>query len=351
MIQIHPSDADKYLGGGCRGMPAAAERAPKRGERGESAKEGVRLHGIVHEALLAIGDIDIDPCDAYAVGVCLDAVGGGGGLSSEAKHSRDGIPGKVDAYRIEGDHLTIYDFKFGRDPVDVVGNAQLRVYLWILSGVFGVSTATLVIVQPLVSHGSPSVSEWRLDAAAISESNREVREVFTEIQSGATGLRSGAHCRYCPALAGCPAAREVSLIAADYAMIEIADGVEIDLANEIDRMREAKKITSWRLTALEEQAMAMIDNGTPADGCYYKIGRRGALAWRDSTTAVETVNLACGVDIAKPIVPITPTQAIAAGVSERLVDAMSARNKPSRALMTDGAGHGKEIERLENEQK
>lgn len=186
------------------------------------------------------------------------------GLSDDLWGTADLI---VHVYDDDGDELHIVDYKYGRSPVPAVENEQLLLYLMGAIKRLGLSAMPdmmqIHIVQPRVS---PPIKSWvvKLDYL-MKEFLPRVQAAVKAIESGKTELVASAEtCRYCPAIASCPAAAKVAEEACDFAALNEMQPFEQTLAM-------LPVVRDWA-DAVEAQAMKALKSGQAIDGWELKPG-------------------------------------------------------------------------------
>jgi hypothetical protein len=168
------------------------------------ATEGTRLH-----AAVATKTLDgLNEEQRQAVGLCLEELlrfGPDGWQYEVPVTAVDDdfellIAGTVDAVKVEDERTILYDWKFGRDPVDEApGNLQLMAYALAAYQKWG-RPVTARIYQPRLRALTEAVYGPQ-DEARIVRLLTEIRERASE---PGMVLRSGTHCSYCPAAKVCP---------------------------------------------------------------------------------------------------------------------------------------------------
>jgi hypothetical protein len=107
---------------------------------------------------------------------------------------------------------------------------------------------------------------------------------------------------------------------------------------ELRMARRAQKLLDARVTGLEEQILATLKRGERVPG-WSVVHGSGRERWSRPAAEVLAVGTMMGVDVAKPVEPITPAQARKKGLDPGVVDAMSERPPGAAALVADdGAG-------------
>jgi hypothetical protein len=118
--------------------------------------------------------------------------------------------GTVDFAALDGDVLTIIDYKHGAGiPVDVEGNPQTRYYAYgmmLHPDADKVATVSRVIVQPRVPwHPDGTIRRETEPAQDIRDWARDVLVPAMLATEKDASLDPGKHCRFCPAKLVCPA--------------------------------------------------------------------------------------------------------------------------------------------------
>ena len=116
---------------------------------------------------------------------------------------------KPDVVYLVANHALVIDYKTGRSDVEgASGNLQLRSLAALMLESFGVTGATVAVIQPM--SGQPTVSHYECDdlhRAAI-----EMRELMLRVQvPGQPRHPTASGCRYCKAKTICPEALAVAL--------------------------------------------------------------------------------------------------------------------------------------------
>jgi hypothetical protein len=196
--------------------------------------------------------------------------------------------GSCDLIMRRGPKVIVLDWKFGREPVSAVENAQLMFYAcaamrtaaldWAFQGATEIE---LIIVQP------PGMSRWTVTHLELEIYERTLRAAVLASQAPEPRLAAGAWCRWCPAKPTCPAhtgaverALALKLTALDPAMVG-------------QYLRNAELLEGW-IRDLRALAMTKLEAGQPVDG-YKLVAKRATRAWRDETDAAAALR-AAGVE-------------------------------------------------------
>lgn len=163
--------------------------------------------------------------------------------------------GKPDAIHILSSHALVIDYKTGRGEVTkATGNLQLRALAVLAHWEFGVSIATVAIIQPLAG----PVSVCRYEYEDIRRAVSEIEELASRIrQPGQPRIPSADACKYCRAKAQCP---EALKLAEEMPLQVTRDGREIIMSPEriaefLDRVPAAEAV----IEAVRAKAKRMIE--------------------------------------------------------------------------------------------
>lgn len=164
------------------------------------------------------------------------------------------------------DELVVFDFKYGRVPVDAAGNPQVLIYLDMARSYLQADRFVGIVYQPRKLSGDP-VTETVLTTEEMDDWSSEVlRPGVEKVRAAAKTVDvidylvpTAKGCRYCPAAYMCPVARaaldatatipfpdslSVHLTAARIA-VGVAKNVE---ATAMDAAKAGKPVPGFRLT-------------------------------------------------------------------------------------------------------
>ena len=257
--------------------------------------------------------------------------------------------GTPDCWYMDGknDTLYIWDLKYGWGLIEVFENWQMLMYaIGIIGGAIDAGrrpfTIKMRLVQPRPYHEDGPIREWSLASTDLQPYIDRLRTAAHEALSGSATLCSGSHCRYCLARPTCPADRHASMNAIDVAGIPVGHDI-LNFDYELDILARAKEIINQRYDALEEHVTELIKNGTIVPGrCIKPTPGRGS-TWLKSVEEIVTLGKIFNIDLAKPLAPITPTQAIKAGIPKEMVEGYSERKPSGLKLVKDDQRKVKEL--------
>ena len=242
--------------------------------------------------------------------------------------------GTPDAVTRNGKRLWLWDFKYGYGIVEVFMNWQLLTYAC------GVSKPGdeihLRIVQPRVWHKQGPVREWVITHDGLQFYGQQLRKAAAVAMGDNPQTVPGPHCRYCSARHTCKSARRVCLDGADYAAEasteELSDRA---IGKEIETLRWAQELISYRLTGLEADAFERLRSGKRCDGIEVSQST-GRLEWSCSPEDIVAMADILSVDVRKAPELVSPRQAIAAGLPTEIVQQYATRRPGNQKLITNG---------------
>lgn len=246
-----------------------------------------------------------------------------------------------------GRHLYLWDYKFGHRTVPVVSNWQLMAYAVGCVEQAGLhdlnATIHMFIVQPRSYGAGGPVREWIVPAADLRGMVNQAVAAVTEALSSAPRTRVGPECRDCRARHACPALLDAAAGACDVAAE--AQPMELPpaaLGVELRYLYRARELLNARISGLEETAAALIRRGqqVPHWGLEQSAGRT---SWSIPAASVVEMGRMLGIDLAKPLDAITPTQARERGVPAEVIAQASTTTRGSMKLVPDDGSKARAI--------
>lgn len=236
----------------------------------------------------------------------------------DMRHLHPGIFGTGDAvvYDIEGEHLHVCDFKYGKGHiVEVKNNPQL--------GLYGAGAArrydkyrlkkiTLHVVQPR-TQGEP-IKSWETDLLELMEFEDDIRAAAKRTDDPKAPLVAGEWCSgaFCPIRATCAVRRETAMAAAQ---AEFDDVGEMTLPAVRDLspeqmdviLRQADQIFAF-VKSVQEYAHGKALQGEPPAN-WKLVAKRANRKWRDEEQAAgELILLGHEADIFTAPELLSPAQ-------------------------------------------
>lgn len=149
-----------------------------------------------------------------------------------------------------GDKLIVYDYKYGKGvTVEAEENEQGALYVLgvldtLLNGGAAFDEIEFVIVQPRARHAEGTVRRWRIEKEWLNAFRAKAKAAALETQNPNATLTPGDWCRWCPAMALCPAMHKA---AAQSAMVAFDDAPRLTPAKMEERLPEVRLMTDAQL--------------------------------------------------------------------------------------------------------
>ena len=212
--------------------------------------------------------------------------------------------------------LHLWDYKYGHKDVpadswqnknyvagilDILANRDESIDVWAINVV-------MKIVQPRSYNDEGPIKEYRCVASDLRDDFERLRSQAELAVTADPGVKSGNHCRYCPARHACPAALDAASSAVDYAMSAIPTELSDEgLSFELALLERATKAIEHRYAAIKEDAINRISQGAMIRGYGIKDGV-GNRKYNAPADEIATVGESLGIDMYKPSELITPAQ-------------------------------------------
>lgn len=217
----------------------------------------------------------------------------------------------IDAYVWDraNNTLHVFEFKTGRTPVDPESSWQLRDYVVALSSNINVNDDTKYIpyvVQPRSLDGIGIKARiWhKSDLIKMTET---LRDAATRAISEPDVACTGTHCQYCPLTAQCETlGKEVDEF--NPVLIACHNLDDTALSATITDIRRKAKLLQARLDGLELDAVHRITHGRQLPD-YTLAPSMSHKKWTVPDDTVIAFGSLFGLDLAKPVATVTPTQA------------------------------------------
>lgn len=236
-------------------------------------------------------------------------------LERQATKTRPGM-----VYLPKGSVLEVVDLKYGAGTVvNVEGNTQGLYYA------IGACLATqrkadkvrITIVQPRAPHRDGIVRSYEITWDELVAFREELLSGAVATQQDNAPLAAGDHCKFCPALAVCPAQAELAQAAAKATFSSLLPDVyeqpgiggddiyppakqlptptALSLSDLQEIVETAPMITDW-LKAVMQELRDMTERGE--DTGYKLVAKRGRRKWKNEAAAEQVLRDAGGHDAA-----------------------------------------------------
>lgn len=211
--------------------------------------------------------------------------------------------------------LEVVDLKGGRGVVvEAHGNSQLRTYAlgaMLANPGARVERVRVTIVQPRVDHPDGRIRseefhaadlfDWTTDLLAAMEQSKCAIDERPDHSPGAwtyAWLRPGEHCRFCPALAVCPAQKAKAMESAklwfgnDGVLKAPSQPAALSMDELVGILDGAGAVQDW-LNAVRAYAHQLAEGGASIPG-YHLAAKRATRKWRDEAQAEAALKVALG---------------------------------------------------------
>lgn len=228
----------------------------------------------------------------------------------------------------ERNTLYVGDYKYGHMYVEEFENEQGVGYCDGLIKMLGIPETARVeftIVQPRCYFAAPRRT-WKTSACHISFLAKQISHSVEEALSDSPTCRTSNECLFCPARGVCKdlqfAAEKVIEFSRTMALVDNTNPAAVGL--ELALLEDAETLLKARKTGLAQMAEAAIRAGQSVPGWGMKAGQ-SRLDWNAPDAAIaEAANQ--GIDLTKPVAPITPTQALERKlIDQAFVDRLASR--------------------------
>lgn len=207
----------------------------------------------------------------------------------DLSHLHPGLFGTADAviYNHREKILTVVDLKYGAGvPVEAAGNVQLQYYGLgaILSLKLLVKEIELTIVQPRCAHEDGSVRTWRFDAVKMLDFMADLLDAAKATEKDNAPLKSGAHCKFCPATGICP---ELKHQATELAQMEFSPAFSYN-PEKLSEALEKLPLLETFIKGVREFAYNEAERGREIPG-WKLVEKRATRKWIDEENAIKAL--------------------------------------------------------------
>ena len=198
--------------------------------------------------------------------------------------------GTCDCIIIQGDTLTIIDYKYGQGvAVSAVDNPQMKLYAMGALNDFGfaydVTKVETHIFQPRINN----VSADRMAVAELLAWGAGIKPTAQKAAKGKGKYAPGEHCKFCPHAGRC---RSLTKVCTEY--VETHDlrvGVPVLAPHEVAEVLRMEPLVNLWLKRVKDQALTTMLNGGNVPG-YKVVEGRGSRAWSDELKVADTLKAA-----------------------------------------------------------
>lgn len=201
-------------------------------------------------------------------------------------------------YNVVDHTLDVVDYKHGRGVVvEPQNNAQLMVYalgamydIWnsqtettkkVISVYKMVDKVRLTIVQPRAAHNLGPIRTWETNAQALMFWGvNTLRIGALETEEPQAALHAGKHCKFCKAVAVCPAfaKRNMALAKTDFDKPVLPEPDQLKPADIVKVLEVSKQLSDWA-GQVKAYAQAQLEKGFAIPG-FKLVARKANRRWR-----------------------------------------------------------------------
>lgn len=199
--------------------------------------------------------------------------------------------GTCDCILIEGDKLTIIDYKYGKGvAVSAENNPQMRLYALGALNDFGfaydVATVSMHIYQPRIGN----ISTEELTVEELLAWAKSIKPIAQKAAKGKGTYKAGTHCKFCPHAGRC---RALDKTCKDYVETHgLRVAVPVLAPHEVAEVLEMEPLISLWLKRVKSQALTSMLDGTEVPGFKLVEGRAGHRKWTNELQVAEALKAA-----------------------------------------------------------
>lgn len=194
--------------------------------------------------------------------------------------------GTCDCIIIQGDTLTIIDYKYGVGvPVSAKGNPQMRLYALGALNDYGfaydVDKVEMHIYQPRINN----ISDDSLTVKELLEWGETVKPVANMAAKGKGKYKAGAHCKFCPHAGRCRTLTKTCTEYVESHSLRVA--VPVLAPHEVAEVLQAEPLITLWLKRVREQALTTMLDGGEIPGYKVVEGKEGNRKWSDELKVAD----------------------------------------------------------------
>jgi hypothetical protein len=197
--------------------------------------------------------------------------------------------GTCDCIIIQGDTLTIIDYKYGQGvPVSAEGNPQMKLYALGALNDYGIAYDVVKVEMHIYQPRLNNISTCCLMVEDLMEwAEKEVKPIAQKAAKGKGTYKPGEHCRFCPHAGRC---RALTKLCTEY--VETHDlrvAVPTLAPYEIADVLTMEPLIALWLKRIKAQAMTTLLNGEEIPGYKVVEGKLGNRKWKDELQVAKTL--------------------------------------------------------------
>lgn len=200
--------------------------------------------------------------------------------------------GTCDCIIIQGDTLTIIDYKYGVGvPVSAEANPQMRLYALGALNDFGfaydVEKVETHIFQPRINN----ISDDQLTAAELlAWGEKVVKPIAQKAAKGKGTYKAGEHCKFCPHAGRCRTLTKTCTEYVETHSLRVA--VPVLAPHEVAEVLAMEPLVALWLKRVKSQALATMLDGGEIPGYKLVEGKQGNRKWTDELQVADALKAA-----------------------------------------------------------
>ena len=200
--------------------------------------------------------------------------------------------GTCDCILIQGDTLTIIDYKYGQGvAVSAVDNPQMKLYALGALNDYGIA---LDVARVEMHIFQPRINNISRDSLTVEEltawAEKTVKPIAQKAIKGKGAYEPGEHCRFCPHSGRC---RALTKVCTEYVTTHgIKASVPVLAPWEVAEVLRMKPLVSLWLKKVEAQALTDLLDGKEVPGYKVVTGKEGNRKWTDELQVAEALKAA-----------------------------------------------------------
>ena len=195
--------------------------------------------------------------------------------------------GTCDCIIIQGDLLTIIDYKYGQGvPVSAEGNPQMKLYALGALNDYGIAYDVKRVEMHIYQPRLNNISSCSLMVEDLLEwAEKEVKPVAAKAAKGKGNYCAGAHCKFCPHAGRC---RQLTKTCTEYVETHsLRVAVPVLAPHEVAEVLQMEPLISLWLNKVKKQALDTLLEGGEVPGYKVVEGKLGNRKWTDELQVAE----------------------------------------------------------------
>lgn len=199
--------------------------------------------------------------------------------------------GTCDCILMQGDTLTIIDYKYGVGvAVSAVNNPQMKLYALGALNMYGVAYDIKRVETHIFQPRIDNISSDQMTVEELFEWGESIKPTAKKAAKGKGEYNPGEHCKFCPHAGKC---RQLTKVCTEY--VETHDlrvAVPVLAPHEIAEVLKMRPLIDLWLKRIESQALDTLLGGGEVPGYKLVEGRLGFRKWTDEIAVSKALQAA-----------------------------------------------------------